>query len=109
MLGICAFFSAAHKKRTGMVKIAPAAKDSPAEPIVCTILLSRIVSSFFEEKPPSSLYTPIPITAAGIDAETVIPTRSPRYALAAPKTIARIIPIRIDETVNSGNTLSALT
>ena len=34
------------------------------------------------------LRMPIDKTAAGIDAETVIPTRSPRYALAAPKTTA---------------------
>ena len=37
--------------------------------------------------------TPIEITAAGMDAETVIPTRSPRYALAAPNTIARMTPM----------------
>ena len=50
---------------------------------------------------------PIEITAAGMEAETVIPTRSPRYALAAPNTIARRIPIKSAVTVNSGTTLSA--
>ena len=47
------------------------------------------------------------ITAAGIDAEIVIPTRKPKYAFAAPKTTARIIPTMIDVTVISGRTLSA--
>ena len=51
--------------------------------------------------------TPMEITAAGIEADTVIPTRSPRYALAAPKTTARIIPMIIDVTVNSGVIFSA--
>ena len=50
---------------------------------------------------------PIAITAAGIEADTVIPTRSPRYAFAAPKTTARIIPVIMDVIVNSGVTFSA--
>ena len=50
---------------------------------------------------------PIAITAAGIEAEIVIPTRKPKYALAAPKTIARIIPVKIYVIVNSGVILSA--
>ena len=49
---------------------------------------------------------PIEITAAGIDADTVIPTRSPRYAFAPPNKIARTIPRITDVTVNSGTTLS---
>jgi hypothetical protein len=51
--------------------------------------------------------TPIEITAAGIDADTVIPTLSPRYAFAAPKTTARMIPIKIDVNVNSEVIFSA--
>ena len=51
--------------------------------------------------------TPIEITAAGIDADTVIPTRSPKYAFAAPKITARSIPITMEVTVSSGITLSA--
>ena len=47
------------------------------------------------------------MTAAGIDAETVIPTRSPRYAFAAPNMTASKIPVIIDVTVNSGVTFSA--
>lgn len=54
-----------------------------------------------------TLITPIAITAAGIDAETVIPTRSPRYAFAAPNITARIIPITMEVTVNSGVTFDA--
>ena len=47
------------------------------------------------------------MTAAGIDADTVIPTRKPRYAFAAPNSTARIMPSMTDVTVNSGATLSA--
>ena len=65
--------SAAHMNRAGRVNIAPAASDSPAEPMVCTMLFSRM--EFFLR---ISLIIPIEITAAGIEAETVIPTRRPR-------------------------------
>ena len=102
ILGLSVTPSFAHKNRTGSVNIAPAANDSPAEPIVCTILLSRIESFFIR-----TLITPIEITAAGIDADTVRPTRRPRYALAAPKIIAKRTPIITDVTVNSGVILSA--
>ena len=51
--------------------------------------------------------TPIAITAAGIEADTVIPTLSPRYALAAPNTTAKIIPMTTDATVISGVIFSA--
>ena len=50
---------------------------------------------------------PMEITAAGMEAEIVIPTNSPRYALAAPNTTARIQPITAEVTVNSGTILSA--
>ena len=100
--GASVFPSFAHKNKAGSVKIAPAAKDSPAEPIVCTILLSKIESFFIITR-----ITPIEITAAGIDAETVIPTRKPRYAFAAPKITASKTPMMIDVAVNSGVTFSA--
>ena len=100
--GASVFPSFAHKNKAGSVNIAPAARDSPAEPIVCTMLLSRIESFFIITR-----ITPIEITAAGIDAETVIPTRRPRYAFAAPKIIASKTPMMIDVAVNSGVTLSA--
>jgi len=94
--------SFAHKKRTGSVKMQPAASDSPAEPIVCTMLLSRT-----EFRLRTIRVIPIAITAAGIDAEIVIPTRRPRYAFAAPKTIASRTPETTDVTVNSGVISSA--
>ena len=65
--------SADHRKNTGMVKIAPPASDSPAEPMVCTILLSRI-----DFRRRITRMTTMEITAAGIDADTVMPTLSPR-------------------------------
>ena len=71
--GDVAFPSFAHIKIAGNVNTAPAANDSPAEPIVCTMLFSRIESFFIITR-----ITPIEITAAGIEAETVIPTLTPR-------------------------------
>ena len=85
-----------------MVKIEPAARDSPAEPIVWTILLSRIESLRM-----MILITVIEITAAGMDADTVSPTLRPRYAFAAPKTTASTMPSMTDAGVISVVTLSA--
>ena len=65
--------SCAHRYSAGNVKIAPAASDSPADPIVWTMLFSRI-----ESRRSTYRSTPMEITAAGTDAEIVIPTRSPR-------------------------------
>ena len=62
-----------HRKSTGIVNIEPAARDSPAEPMVCTILLSNI--EFFLS---IIRRTPIEITAAGIEAEIVKPTLRPK-------------------------------
>ena len=59
-------------KSAGRVKITPAATDSPAEPIVCTMLVSRIVPRRSARKMATA------ITAAGIEALTVSPTRRPR-------------------------------
>ncbi len=55
-----------------MVKTTPPATDSPAEPMVWTMLFSRMV------EPPSFFSTEIASTAIGIDADTVRPARSPR-------------------------------
>jgi hypothetical protein len=41
------------------------------------------------------------MTAAGIDAETVMPTRRPRYAFAAPKTMPSTTPMVTASSVNS--------
>ena len=61
-----------HRKSTGRVKMTPAAKDSPAEPTVCTMLVSSRVPLR------RALNTATPMTAAGMEAETVSPTLSPR-------------------------------
>ena len=58
--------------RAGIVKITPAASDSPAEAAVCTMLFSRILD--FR----NIRSTPMEITAAGMDAETVMPANNPR-------------------------------
>ena len=61
----------------GSVKATPAAIDSPAEPVVCTTVFSRI-----EARPPSSFEkarkSVIERTAIGTEAETVRPTRRAR-------------------------------
>ena len=68
-----------HRKiNAGIVKTTPPATDSPAEPIVCTMLFSRMV------EPPSFLRTEMASTAMGIDALTVRPARRPRYTVEAP-------------------------
>ena len=56
----------------GMVKTTPPATDSPADPMVWTMLFSRMV------EPPRCLSTEMASTAMGIDALTVRPARSPR-------------------------------
>ena len=50
----------------------------------------------------NKLKIPMDITAAGIDAETVMPANSPRYALAPARTIDRIIPSIMALIVISG-------
>ena len=49
------------------------------------------------------LMIPMEITAAGIDADTVIPTLSPRYAFAPPNRTASTTPSMIEVTVISGS------
>lgn len=44
---------------------------------------------------------PMEITAAGIDADTVMPAYSPRYVLAAPNMIDRMTPSIIARSVSS--------
>ena len=60
------------KRNPGSVKTTPAAIDSPAEPMVCTMLFSRIVDE------PKRLNSEIASTAIGIDADTVSPALSAR-------------------------------
>jgi hypothetical protein len=62
-----------HRKSAGIVKIVPVASEVEAEPIVCERLASRIVAGFRRSRKTATV-----MTAAGIDAETVMPTRRPR-------------------------------
>ena len=85
------------RKSAGIVKIEPVASDVEAEPIVCERFASRM-----EPFAPKSRKSATVMTAAGIDAETVSPTRRPRYAFAAPKTRPRTTPAATAFAVNSG-------
>ena len=59
------------KISAGMVNMTPAARDSPAEPVVWTMLFSRIVER------PKARRMLIERTEMGIEAETVRPARRP--------------------------------
>ena len=83
-------------KRAGTVKTIPLATDVPADPMVWTMLFSRML---FRRK--MDRKTPIEMTAAGIDALTVIPTLRPRNAFAAPKRTPIMTPRMTDSSVNS--------
>ena len=83
------------------MKTTPAAIDSPAEPMVWTMLFSRIVDE------PSRLKSEIASTAIGIDAETVRPAFSARYTVAAPKITPNSIPSAIARKVSSRTLASA--
>jgi hypothetical protein len=56
----------------GIVKMTPAASDSPALAHVCTMLFSRMFERGNRRR------IPIEITAAGMEADTVRPANSPR-------------------------------
>ena len=77
----------------------PAAIDSPADPVVCTMLLRRI-----DDLPPVAFVTQrkivIESTAIGIDALTVSPILSARYTLDAAKTIGDEIIARVGHRVH---------
>src|ERR1700723_4149075 len=63
----------------GIVNITPAASDSPADPVVCTMLFSRIVER------PNARRILMDKTEIGMDADTVSPARNPTYTVTAPK------------------------
>ena len=77
------------------MKTIPAAIDSPAEPVVWTMLFSRMVER------PSVRKNATDSTAIGIEAETVRPILSARYTLEAAKTMPRIAPRITARTVSS--------
>ncbi len=62
----------------GIVTPTPKAIDSPAEPVVCTMLFSKIVAGRKPNSREKSRNSVIDSTATGIDAETVMPTFSTR-------------------------------
>src|SRR5277367_1104393 len=86
-----------------MVKITPAAADSPAEPVVCTMLFSRIVER------PNARRMLIERTAIGMEAETVRPARRPTYTETAPNRIPNSEPNTIARRLNSRTLSSAST
>ena len=61
------------RKSAGIVKMVPVASDVEAEATVCERLASRIVPGDRKSRKAATV-----ITAAGIEAETVMPTRRPR-------------------------------
>src|ERR1700733_15191158 len=91
------------KISAGKVKITPAATDSPTEPVVCTILFSRIVDR------PKARRIEIDSTEIGIDAETVSPARSPTYTETAPNSAPKIAPRITARQLNSLRVLDSST
>ncbi len=88
--------------RAGIVTPTPKAIDSPAEPVVCTMLFSKIVVRRMPNSRDKARNNVIDNTATGIEAETVIPTRSTRYSDEAPKMIPSTAPMITADQVNSG-------
>src|SRR5271167_1833106 len=83
------------KISAGIVNITPAASDSPADPVVCTILFSRIVDR------PNARKMLIDKTAIGIDADTVKPARNPTYTVTAPNSSPNNAPSSTARNENS--------
>ena len=88
-----------HMNRAGIVNSTPEATEELADPMVCDMLLSRMVC-----RTPNELRarnTTTVSTAAGIEVLIVSPALRPRYVLAAPKTIPRRMPVTVALNVNS--------
>ena len=79
----------------GIVKTTPAETESAAEPVVCTMLFSRMVER------PSQRKIVIDRTAMGIDALTVSPILSARYTFDAPKMSPSTTPSAMARRVSS--------
>src|SRR4029077_1707551 len=91
------------KISAGRVKMTPAATDSPAEPVVCTMLFSRIVDL------PNARRIEIDSTEIGIEAETVSPARNPTYTETAPNKMPNNEPRITARQLNSVMALDAST
>src|SRR6266852_4450038 len=83
------------KISAGSVNITPAANDSPADPVVCTMLFSRMVDR------PNARRMLIDSTEIGIDADTVSPARNPTYTVTAPNSSPNSAPSSTALSVNS--------
>src|ERR1700757_2435345 len=84
----------------GIVNITPAASDSPADPVVCTMLFSRIVER------PNARRMLMDSTEIGIDADTVSPARNPTYTVTAPKSNPNSPPSSTARNENSASLCS---
>ena len=91
------------KISAGSVKITPPAMDSPAEPVVCTMLFSRMLTL------PNARRMLMESTAMGIEAETVSPARRPTYTVTAPKNRPARMPTKMARKENSGRMVSGAT
>src|SRR4029078_9725448 len=80
----------------------PKAIDSPAEPVVWTMLFSRIVARRMRVMAEKARKREIERPAMGIEAETVMPTFSTKYIDEAEKMMPRMVPVRTAGQVNSG-------
>src|SRR5579859_5989554 len=91
------------KISAGKVNITPAASDSPADPVVCTMLFSRMVER------PKARRMLIDNTEIGIDADTVSPARNPTYTVTAPNSSPNNPPSNTARNENSAKLSSAVT
>src|ERR1700733_8750234 len=85
----------------GSVKITPDARPSPDAAAVCTALFCKILPRRRARR------IPIEITAAGTDADTVMPANMPRYAFAPARITDNKQPKMITPAVSSGSDLLA--
>ena len=88
------------KMSAGMVNMTPAASDSPAEPVVWTMLFSRMVER------PKARRMLMDKTEMGMEAETVRPARRPTYTVTAPNRSPKSAPRMTARTVNSASVSS---
>ncbi len=98
-----AFSENPRKISAGMEKITPAAADSPADPVVWTMLFSKMVER------PKARRMLMESTAIGIEADTVNPARSPTYTETAPNSMPNSDPNITARRLNSATLSSAST
>src|SRR5579883_2276183 len=90
------------RNRAGIVTPTPNAIDSPADPVVWTMLFSRIVVRRMPKAFEKTRNRVIESTAIGTDADTVRPTLRTRYSDDAPNRTPRRTPTSTGTGVNSG-------